>query len=52
MDFIPSQADPSMLLTKNLKLNLYEYIAVYVDDLCVPAQNPEELINILNPTTN
>ena len=47
MDFIPSQADPSMLLTKNSKLNLYEYIAVYVDDLCVPAQNPEELINIL-----
>ena len=33
--------------SKTLKLNLYKYIAVYVDDLCIAAQNPKELINIL-----
>ena len=47
MDFIPSRADPCIWLRKNLKLNLYEYIAAYVDDLCIAAQNPKELINIL-----
>ena len=26
---------------------LYEYIAVYVDDLCIAAQDPKELIDIL-----
>ena len=36
-----------MWLRKNSKLNLYEYIAVYVDDLCIAAQNPKELISIL-----
>ena len=30
-----------------MNLNLYEYIAVYVDDLCIAAQNPKEFINIL-----
>ena len=34
-------------MRKNSKLNLYEYIAVYVDDLCIAAQNPKQLINIL-----
>ena len=34
-------------LKKNLKLNLYKYIAVYADDLCIAAQDPKELINIL-----
>ena len=34
-------------MRKNSKLNLYEYIAVYVNDLCIAAQNPKELINIL-----
>ena len=28
-----------------MELNLYEYIAVYVDDLCIAAQ--EELVSIL-----
>ena len=46
-DFKPSRADQCILLKKNLKSNLYEYIAVYVDDLCIAAQNPKELINIL-----
>ena len=34
-------------MKKNIKLNLYEYIAVYVDDLCIAAQDPKEIINIL-----
>ena len=41
MDFIPSRADPFIWLRKNLKLNLNESIAVYVDDLCIAAQNPK-----------
>ena len=47
MDFIPSSADPCIWMRKNAKLNLYEYIAVYLDDLCIAAQNPKELISIL-----
>ena len=26
---------------------IYEYIAVYVDDLCIAAQDPKEIINVL-----
>ena len=47
MNFIPSRADQCIWLKKNIKLNLYEYIAVYLDDLCIAAQNPKEIINIL-----
>ena len=47
MDFKHSRADQCIWLKKNSKLNLYEYIAVYVDDLCIAAQNPKQLINIL-----
>ena len=43
MDFKPSRADQCIWLKKNLKLNLYEYIAVYVDGLCIAAQDAEEL---------
>ena len=34
-------------MKKNEKLNIYEYIAVYVDDLCIAAQDPKEIINVL-----
>ena len=47
MNFIPSRADQCIWLKKNIELNLYEYIAVHVDDLCIAAQNPKEIINIL-----
>ena len=47
MNFIPSRADQCIWLKKNKKLNIYEYIAVYVDDLCIAAQNPKQAINIL-----
>ena len=48
MNFIPSRADQCIWLKKNIKLNLYEYIAVYVDDLCIAAQDPKEIIISLN----
>ena len=44
MDFTPSRADQCIWLKKNTKLNLYEYIAVYVDDFCIAAQDPREII--------
>ena len=47
MNFIPSRADQCTWLKKNIKLNLYEYIAVYVDDLCIATQYPKEIINII-----
>ena len=37
MNFIPSKVDPSIWLRKASNLKCYEYIAVYVDDLCVAA---------------
>ena len=49
MNFIPSRADQCIWLKKNIKLNLYKYIAVYVDDLYITAQDPKEIINILKP---
>ena len=47
MEFIPSGADQCIWLKKNEKLNIYEYIAVYVDDLCIAAKDPKEIINVL-----
>ena len=47
MEFIPSRADQCIWLKKNEKLNIYEYIAVYVDALCIAAQDPKEIINVL-----
>ena len=51
-NFIPSRADQCIWLKKNNKLNLYEYIAVYVDDLCFAAPDPKEIINILKSKYN
>ena len=47
MNFTPSRADQCIWLKKNKKLNIYEYIAVYVDDLCIAAQDLKEIINDL-----
>ena len=52
MNLIPSRADQCIWLKKNIKLNLYVYIAVYVDDLCIAAQDPKEIINILKSKYN
>ena len=35
---LPSKADPSIWLRKAANLKCYEYIAVYVDDLCINVQ--------------
>ena len=40
------------MVEKNIKLNLYEYIAVYVDDLWIAAQHPKDTINILKSKYN
>ena len=52
MNFIASRADQCIWLKKNNKFNLYEYIAVYVDDLCIAAQDPKEITNILKSKYN
>ena len=52
MNFIPSRADKCIWLKRNNKFNLYEYIAVYVDDLCIAAQDLKEIINILKSKYN
>ena len=52
MNFIPSRANQCISLKKNIKLNLYEYIAVYVDDLCIAALDPKEINNILKAKYN
>ena len=39
MKVLPSKADPCIWLRKALNLGCYEYIAVYVDDLCIAAES-------------
>ena len=46
MKFIPSKADPCIWLSKAPNLRCYEYIAVYVDDLCIAAESPSTIIHI------
>ena len=47
MNFTPSRADQCIWLKRNIELYLYEYIAVYVDDLCIATQDPGQIINTL-----
>ena len=46
MKFLPSKADPCIWLRKAPNLRCYEYIAVYVDDLCIAAEAPSAIIQI------
>ena len=46
MKFLPSRADPCIWLRKAPNLRCYEYIAVYVDDLCIAAESPSAIIQI------
>ena len=46
MKFLPSKADPCVWLRKAPSLRCYEYIAVYVDDLCIAAESPSAIIQI------
>ena len=34
-------------MRENQKLKCYEYVATYVDDLCIAAQNPGNIIQTL-----
>ena len=46
MKFPPSKADQYIWLRKSPNLRIYEYIAVYVDDLCIAAESPSTIIDI------
>ena len=45
MNFEISKADPDVWM--RLNGNVWEYIAVYVDDLCIAAKNPQEICDTL-----
>ena len=45
MGFMPSKADPEVWMRYND--SMYEYIAVYVDDLAVAARDPQGIIDML-----
>ena len=49
MGFMPlaSKADPCIWMRENQKLKGYEYMATYVDDLCIAAQNPGKITQTL-----
>ena len=44
---MPSKAYPCIWIRENQKLKCYEYVATYVDDLCIAAQNPGKTIQTL-----
>jgi hypothetical protein len=50
MGFTPSKADADVWMRENN--GLYEYIAVYVDDLCIAMKDPGKLIDELRDTHN
>ena len=42
-----SKTNPSVWMRENKKTKCYEYIATYVDDLCIAAQDLGKIIQIL-----
>ena len=46
MKFLLSKADPCIWLRKARNLKCYEYIAFYVDDLCIAAESPSARFQI------
>ena len=46
MNVLPSKANPCIWLRKAPNIRSYEYIAVYVDDLCIAAESPSAIIQI------
>ena len=48
MKVLPSKADPCIWLRKAPNLRCYEYIAVYVDNLCIAAESPKAILQIFN----
>ena len=47
MGFAPSKADRCVWMRENKNLKCYEYLAIYVDDLCIAAQDPGKIIQTL-----
>ena len=47
MGFTPSKADPCVWMRENKALKCYEYLAIYVDDLCIAAQDRGQIIQTL-----
>ena len=52
MKLTPSKADPCIWLKKAPNSMCYEYIAVYVDDLCIAAESPSTIIDIFKTKYN
>ena len=46
MKVLPSKADPCIWLSKAPNLRHNEYIAVYVDDLCMASESPSTISDI------
>ena len=45
MNFFPCKAEPCIWMRRNG--DLYEYIAVYVDDLAIACKDPEAIVDVL-----
>ena len=43
MGFTPSKANPCVWVRENKALKCCEYLAIYVDDLCIEAKNPDQI---------
>ena len=44
---MPSKPDPCVWMMQKKKMECYENIATYVDDLCIAAQDPGKIIQTL-----
>ena len=45
--FSPTKANPCVMMREDLKTKFCEYIAVYVNDLYIASQSPEDIVNTL-----
>ena len=50
LNFYPTKAEDDIWIQKNGEH--YKYIASYVDDLCIVARDPNEIINNIKSTQN
>ena len=50
LEFQPSKADPCVWMRLNERHDIYEYVAVYVDDLAIAMRDPKPFIKILTET--
>jgi len=52
LGFIPSKADPDIWMRPTKDGTRYEYIAVYVDDLAMALEKPQEFVKLLTEKYN